>query len=353
MNQPFLPSDLPPVDPLRLWAKAATVRAIAHLRDRTVTEVAHEFYGKGASEIATKAAVSPASTTGWGSATAGQRIGAFLKSLRPRSAAAQLFDRAPRLDMAGVATIGLPGLSGEYPAPAWVGEGEPIPAQKGTLGSVQLGPPKKLAAIAGLTGELVNLSAENAETIIREIMDDAAAKALDASLFSDAAASALRPAGIMNGVTPIAGTAGGGLAALNADLKAIAGAMAAAGVGTSFLLFANPVQAVSISILAPGPYTFEIIPTPALAVGTLVAVQPEAFASGFGDVPTIDIAKSALIHWEDATPAHIGTEGSPNVAAARVTSGFQTDVAALRLILRAAWVVRQSGAVQYVTGATF
>lgn len=348
MNRPFLPSEIKQADPLRDWQRYVTAKAVAGISKRTIPDVAKQFYGDN-TEAVLKAAVGPAMTTDWGGNLAGTRVGSFLQSLRPKSAAAQLLERSPRFDLTGVNSITFPRFSTDFPAPAWVGEGGAIPVFRGSLVTSLLGPPKKLAAMAGLTQELATLSAEDAEQIISAVMQDAAAKALDASMFSNAAASAVRPAGILNGVTAITGTAGGGQAALLADLKAIAAGMSGAGLGGDFLLFMNPVHAVTLGVLATGPQSFEVIQTPALAAGTIIAVHPAAFASGFGAEPEVQIADNAVIHYDDAA-AQISTDGT---VPAPVRSSFQTDTHVLRLILKATWLVRQPGAVQFITGATW
>ncbi len=336
---------------LRDWQRNAVVQALAYLGDETRDIVARKLYGSEGADAVLKASVNPASTTGWGSATAGQRVAAFLSSLRPRSAAAELFDRSLRVDMSGVNTVSLPRGGGSYPEPAWVAEGDPIPAQRGDLASATLGPPGKLAAIAGLTQELRDLSAEDAETIISDIMRDAAARALDSSVFSATAASALRPAGILAGITAKAATAGGGVNALAGDVRSLVQAIHDVGGGADIVLFAAPAQAASYRILAPNS-NLPMINAPSLAAGTVIAIDAAAFASGFSDVPRVDVARDALIHW-DTAPAQIGTAGTPNVVAAPTRSGFQSDIFAIKLVLRGAWSLRLPGAAQFVAGATW
>jgi hypothetical protein len=51
---------------------------------------------------------------------------------------------------------------------------------------------------------------------------------------------------------------------------------------------------------------------------------------------------------EGTTPLAIGTAGSLNVVAAPTRSLWQTDTIALRMILRASWVMRASGHVQVI-----
>jgi hypothetical protein len=185
-------------------------------------------------------------------------------------------------------------------------------------------------------------------------MEDAAAKNLDASIFSTTAASAVRPAGILNGVTGITATAGGGIEAMVSDIGKLFGAIGDAGGGQDVLLFANPRQAVTLLLrAAPGFDTARIVSTNVLAAGTVVAVDAAAFASGFGPKSRIDVSENAAVHIEDTAPMAIGTAGSPNTVAAPVLSAFQTDTHVLRLILQATWVTRLTGAVQFITGATW
>lgn len=340
------------IDPLVDWRRSATVLAVALVGDRDTHQSAKQLYGSEGPGAVLKAAVTPAATDGWGNQLATTRVGAFLQSLRPRSAAAQLIERGTRIDLAGARTVRLPRRAAGYPEPNWVGEGDPIPAQVGVLGSDLLGPPKKIATIAGLTSELRDLSAENAETIIGDLMLDASARALDAGMFSNAPATDIRPAGLLAGVTAITAKAGGGMAAMTGDLVALVGAIHAAGGGSDIVLVAAPTQALMIKLLAGSAFDVPVIVAPNLVAGTVIAIEAGAFVSGFNDVPEIAPSSAAVVHWDD-TPAQIGTDASPDVVAAPVMSGFQTNTHALRLILRAAWVMRQPGTVQFVTGTTW
>jgi hypothetical protein len=97
-------------DPLTDWRRNATVKALAAVADRDTHQIAKHLYGAAGSAIALKAAVNPASTDGWGGELAASRVGAFLKSLRPKSAAAELFARGVRIDLVRTRTIILPRL---------------------------------------------------------------------------------------------------------------------------------------------------------------------------------------------------------------------------------------------------
>jgi hypothetical protein len=352
-RRPFpLPGDIQPPDPLRTFYRGATALAVAHVAgDETIDATIGRLWPRADAAAITRAAVAPASTTGWGAGVAATTIGPFLRSLRPRSAAARLLDEAPRINMAGVTVVNLPRHATNFPEPSFTAEGEPIRAVQGDFTAAPLGPPKKMAFISGLTESLQELSAEDAVAVIRESMEDASARALDSAVFSTAAASAVRPAGILAGLTPITATSGGGAPAMATDVKNLIGALADAGGGTSVMLFANPRQAVMIQLLAGASFNIEVVPTPALAAGTVVAVEVDAIASGFSGLPQVDVSKEATIHWENSAPLHIGSAG-PTVASP-VRSGWQQNLLALRLILRCSWTIRTPGAVQVINSTTW
>jgi hypothetical protein len=347
MTQNYLDRD----EALRHWRRNTVVRALAHLKDRTTTDIAKMLYAQEGPEAVLRAATTPASTTGWGAATVGQRVEAFLEPLRPISAAARLIQVGFRPDLAGVGSVSLPRVQTAWPLPAWVGEGDPIPTYRGDFGSATI-VPRKLAAITAVTGEVESLSVEDAEAVIISLMNDAAARQLDAAMFSTSAATSVAPAGLLNGVTPIAATAGGGIAAMTGDIAKLVGAIHTAGGGTGIVLIAAPQQAVTASILASSSFSLPIITAPNLAAGTVIAIEPRAFASGFSDVPRVEFGREAMIHMDDA-PAQISTAGSPNVVAAPTRSMYQTDAVAIRLVLRVAYGMRAPGLVQFITSATW
>jgi len=356
-SRPFpLPSDLK-TDPMQAYFRAATAIGVAAIRGNvTGGEVAREFWkGSRDLEIIARAASIPATLTAWGSTFATTAVGAFIRSLAPQSAAARLFAAGLEVPLTGgVAQVSLPRNNVPFPEPQFVIEADPFPVRQGDFINAVLGPPRKLGMIVGLTEDLRDHSAETAEAVIRAEMIAACAKALDAAVFSTAAASTARPAGILNGVTPITAATGGGQAALLADMRALIGAIVTAGGGQNIFIFARPDELVAISILAPAATISNVtfVPTPSLTDGSIVAVEAGAIASGFPALPDIDISREALIHF-DTVPQPIGAVGTPNVVAAPTRSLWQTASLALRLILRVAWVVRTPGMVQVVNGATW
>lgn len=353
MNRPFLPSDVPKTDPLRDWRRGFAAKAIGVESNRNVNDVIRSLWPSDEStqERIVKSVASPASLTGWGSQLAGGAGAVFIRSLLGLSAAANLFDAAGLAPMAGAATVTLPLLSSNIGAPTFVAEGDPIPVLQGSFGTSTLGTPKKLAMITALTGELRQRSADEAENIIRFSMEDVTSKRLDQAVFSTTAASPSTPAGLLNGVTAITATAGGGAPAMAKDLANLVGAIADAGGGADIAIYMNPRQAVTAQILGAAALTYPIVPAPTLAPGTIVAIERRGIASGFPALPDIRVDRDATLQF-DTAPGQIATGGAIP-AQARIQSLFQSDLIALRLILRCAWVSMLPGGVQFIPGATW
>jgi hypothetical protein len=95
-----------------------------------------------------------------------------------------------------------------------------------------------------------------------------------------------------------------------------------------------------------------VVPTPALAAGTVAAAEIGAIATGFTGEPQIFPSTQGTLHW-DTSPSAISTPGSPAVVAAPVRSAFQQMHLLLKLIVRCAWCVRGSGFVQVVNNTTW
>lgn len=354
MTRPFpLPSDLPKTDPLRDWRRSFVARAVGIETSQKVDAVVRSLWpsDEAAQARIVRGVTAPASLTAWGAQLAGGAAGVFVRSLQATSAAANLFAAAGLAPMTGASTVALPLLTSNIGAPVFVGEGDPIPVLQGSFGTVTLGTPKKLAMITALTGELRDRSADEAEAIIRFAMDDVASKRLDQAVFSTTAASPTTPAGLLNGVTAIPAATGGGAAAMAKDLSNLVGAIADAGGGADIAIYMNPRQAVTAQIIGAAALTYPIIGAPTIAPGTLIAIERRAIASGFPALPDVQVDRDATLHF-DTAPGQIAVAGAIS-SQARIQSAFQSDLIALRLIFRCAWVSMLPGGVQVVTGATW
>ena len=110
-------------------------------------------------------------------------------------------------------------------AGSFVGEGLPIPVRQGLFTSQTL-TPKKMAVITTWTREIDEHSVPAIEGLLRDAISQDTAISLDSVLLDSNPATVIRPAGILNGVTGLTPTAGGGFNALVGDIKQLSGALA-------------------------------------------------------------------------------------------------------------------------------
>ena len=242
--RPFLPSDLPRVPPGRSFYRAAfaigknALEPIPNMRKGADALAEERWPNDKVAFALTKAATSPALTTSgtWAGSLAPTATADFLGSLVGESAAAKLIDVGMRVDLSGVNSVTIPHRSTNIPAvdTQWVAEGGPFPVKQYTLATSTLGPVRKLASSVVLSREMAEAS--GGEDIFATLLKEDIAASLDASVFSNAAASASRPAGILNGISALTATTGGGSAALAGDLAKLA--VVATNIGSGDVVFA-------------------------------------------------------------------------------------------------------------------
>jgi hypothetical protein len=297
-----------------------------------------------------KAAQSPTSTASYPQLQATT----VLPMLAPASASARLLAAARSLDLAGITSIKLPyiGASGR-PAVVFVAEGAPGPVANLTLSATVLGPTNKLLILAALTREIQQASAGTAEAVISNALAVSAEQSLDAALLGNAAASAIHPAGILAGLTPIPSAAATGAAGVAADLALLAGAIGAAGINPDdMIVVTTPALAVKIRVLSGLRFTNVVLSSSVLAAGTVIGIVPAGLVTGYNGNVTIDASQSALVHFEDTSPADIIGGSSGPVPAFPSKSAFQTDMTVLRVRGDCAWTVHP-GAVASISGAAW
>jgi hypothetical protein len=255
-----------------------------------------------------------------------------------------LIDAGVKLRFDGAAVINIPSRALAPSADfSWVAEASPMPVLQFTLSALQL-KPYKLAASAAASREF--LEGSNGEQVIAALLKEDLAYSLDSTMLSATAGSTARPAGILNGVTGQTATTGGGVTAMNADVKNLFSAISAVGSIDDIALIASPAQAAALA-LQPRSTALKVRSSRALAAGTVVAVDTAG-----APTPRIEASGNAVAHFDDTTPLAVSTAGSPNTVAAPLRSAFQTDCVIIRCILSASWVVR-SGAVAMVTSTTW
>jgi HK97 family phage major capsid protein/HK97 family phage prohead protease len=371
VDEPRKPFAIPAkkVEPLDYIFRALTVKLISHIEKRNEVDVLKQHYGedvttKAVFDTVIKAAVAPADTTtsAWAGALVQTAIGDFFDLLLPQSVYPGLSAKGGRFGFGRNGTVSLPTRSATPTvAGSFVGEGSPIPVRKAGFTSITL-TPKKMAVITTMTREITERSTPAIEQLLRNAIQEDTAVAIDSVLLDANAATTVRPAGLRNAITTAAGTAGGGIAAVVADLKGMLGTLNTATNGNlrSLTFLMNPAQAIALSLTqnAGGDFPFaqeinqnrfqgySVIQSTTVPAGVVIALDAADFFSATGDEPRFDVSDQATLHMEDTTPLAIGTAGAPNTVAAPVQSMFQTDTLALRMILPMNWAMRRAVAVE-------
>jgi hypothetical protein len=353
----LVPEDISNHSHRRALVRAITAQALSTLRRSTpISVLSRAWPGDDAAERAlgmiTRAATSPLKT-GDAPALVTQGVRALAR-LAPRSAALQLFDLAMSVDMSGgLAVVKIPNIS-TVPAAAFVAEGAPAPLVEFDLGGATLGPVRKIVILSAVTRELETASPEAASQIIGRLLAASAEKGIDSVAFGTAAENAAQPAGLLHNVTPLAATAGGGTAAMIADIANLVDAVAVAELDASTLVIvASPAQAVTLALLAGPRFNFPILSTNALPAGTVAAFVPDAIAAAFEGAPEIATSQQVALHFEDVAPLPIGSPGSPSTVASPVRSAFQQDIIAIKCSARLAFVLAAPGGAQVINSVTW
>lgn len=299
--------------------------------------------------VLTRAAAPVATTTdaGFAAEVAQRLVVNFLASLAPLSAAASLIAAGVRLPLGRAVEIKIPVRTGAPSTTvAWIGEGDPIPVRSYAINDNCVLAPRKFGLIAGLTREAVTRA--SGEDVVRQLIREDAAANLDAAYFSTDAGTDTVHAGLLNGVSSLAGYAGGDRTAIETDLAALSDAVSAAGSG-DVMFVASPARVARLRIKAPEiAREVTMLPSLAVAATTIIAVDPVSIAHGAGDSIDIAASREAVVHMsDDPDPIVDGTTADP------VRSMWQTDAVALRLLVDVAFAPRRSGAVAWLESATW
>lgn len=345
-----------------------------------------------------KSQVDPAmtSTTGWAAELVQTDVRGYIDTLKDVSVAAALASRSMLLNFGGYNSITVPRRNplGATPTePAWVSEGSPIPLTQFSFGSEVINR-FKLAAITTMTREVAERASPDLENILRDALREAHAEVLDAALLSTVAAVAnVRPAGLLNGVTPIAGTAGGGEDAVRGDLLALVSAMTSNRLGSRPVLIMNNLDRLSASMMTSplSEYIFRddlnggnlmsipVISSANVPQHTVILVDAAYLATAF-DLPSFDVSDVATVveASADATPPTMAStdagaagtagqvgpgQGIPVAGAGRplgaadagytVRSLWQTYCLGIRMIAPTSWGKLQANIVEFSNDTTW
>ncbi len=333
-------------------AAAAVLRG--HLTGVSPEKVARTLYGKDEQlDILLRAATSPATLTdpAWLGLVGHQVIASqLIQKITALSAAASMIEAGVKVDLAHVASIVIPGRvydpTGET-AGGWIGEGQAIPLRQPGIVPGPVLEPHKLAVLTTYTREMVE--ADSIEEFTTMAIREAAATLLDLRMFSTTPADADGPGGILIGATSVTPTSVAAPWAISSDIGSLVDALARAGGGLEPVLICAPSQAASLRMWKQEGF-FDIFASVALAKGTIIAVERSSFISGLAGLPEFSTSIGSTLHYETTTPTDIVTGG---IVATPVKNLFQTDVVGLRMILRAAWAMRNPAHVAIMEGTSW
>lgn len=362
--------------------RQATVALIAHQERKSVVQVAAERYGHDADlQDVVKSAVNPAQTdvSGWASELVDDSLQGFQDLLRGESIAAGLLANAgTQLQFDGLGSIKIPTRGGADTdlAGGWTGESDAIPVRRGTVSSITISP-YKWGVISTFTKELAMRSTPAIEGLVRQfILQDTGTK-LDNDFFGTAAAvSAVRPAGMLNGVTGTAGSAASTLAEkINADLIALVSPILAAKMGRRLRILMNPVNAFAIAnVQVSGEFLYraeinagrlgmyDVVTSHNVPADELWCIDMNEVAWAPG-TPTFSVSDTATIVEidDDGVAPTMGADETPRTPsgtvgdAARDTvnnppirSLFQTESVAVKMVQYLSWHKMRSGCVNKV-----
>lgn len=332
--------------------------------------------------VVSKAATPPAMTNvaGWAAELVREGYNAFMDALAVESIIPQL--PLARFEFDGYGKIHIPARASTYPtdpnlAAAFRAEGAPIRVGRTQLTSKVM-TPKSMGVIGTFTKELLRRSTPNIEEAIRNWMLQDTALALDTAFLDAVAGTAIRPAGIRNGLAAgdTAASSGATGDKILADLSARLKAMSGKGLGRRPVWVMNTANAWQVKLATtptglpqfPGAQQGTLVGIPLVEstnvpidVVFLVDAAEIAFAGG---APSFEGTDVATIHEESGDPntdevtgatvlpIATGAAGAA-VVATPVRSLFQTHSAAVKALWEVDWTVMRAGAVQTITGVAW
>lgn len=212
---------------------------------KSALDVAKERgFGDEVQDLVTKATLGTTTDSGFAASlvTENRLVGEFVDMLR----AATVFDQLTGFRNVPFNSKIPSQLTGGQAQ--WVGEGAPKPLTNPTYGEVEI-KEHKLAAITVYTQELMRRSDPAVDILVRDDLIEASKTLIDNTFLDAGAATAVRPAGLLNGITATANT---GTTAENyeADLLALVNSFVTANLsldGAYFIM--SETRAAQISLL--------------------------------------------------------------------------------------------------------
>jgi hypothetical protein len=276
------------------------------------------------------------------------------RSITPSAAIWKLLshDAVLKISLRGIHQVSVPYFASLSAPPVFVAEGAPAPAFNENYVKVALGPVKKILALTALSEELQEASPQDVSAIISNVLSNAVSRVIDVIAFDANAATAVRPAGLLNGL--VATTAASGTSKwenVQNDLANLIGAIGDANVDPSDAIFVtHPFNAALISARG-ADLDNDVLMSIGVPRGTVICLSPVGLAAGLEGVPTVEVSKEATWQAADTNPQDIvGTGGA--VAPGPVVSAYQKRVFAIRVRGRVAFAAAP-GAVSFIQSANW
>lgn len=289
-------------------------------------------------------------------------MGDFIEYLRAQTLVGRMTFRGVPFN------VRIPGQNGGTTG-YWVGQGKAKPVSKASFNATTI-PYTKIAGIAVLTQELIRFSDPAAERLVRDDLGRAVTERADSDLFDPdvAAVSNVNPAGLLNGVAPVAGPSSTDPDDIRCALMRLWAPWDATYLGSRPAYVTTPAVARFLAFRrdALGNPAFPgMTPTGGMLDGVpvftsqyiannggsggaplILVDQDEIFLADDGGV-TLDYSTEASIEMTDA-PA--GAAGTPTASSVNLVSMFQTNSVALRAERFIWWGPRRTGAIQWIDG---
>ena len=294
-----------------------------------------------------RAATAPATITNT-PALAATIVADVIATIGPQSAGAKPLRSGLQLTFDRYATISIPSVQAQASQASFVGEGVPTPIHNLATAAAAL-VPRKIGTGVVLTRE--TLESSNSQAIVTDVLMRSVALALDSALFDAVAADAIRPAGLRAGIAALTAVASAVPDdAMIADLTATGGAVSALGADPIFIV--APPRAIEIQLRARREFPYQVLLSPALAAGDVIAVSPIGLASVLATIPRIETRKAGTLHLEDTAPLPISS-GSPGTVASPTRELWQTDCVAITIGFDVDWCKRDPRACAWTTATAW
>lgn len=272
-----------------------------------------------------------------------------------------VFDRLPLREVPS--NVSIKGQDGAFTG-YWVGQSKGIPMSQGSASAASTAP-LKVAALTVVSNELIRDSSPAALTIIGDSLRQAIAQTVDTKFFSaDAASAGVSPAGILNGVSAT-NTNGGDADSIRTDIKALFAPFITAKNASGFVWVMQSTTALALSLMqnalgqtafpgvTPQGGTFLGYPVYVgdnVGSGDVILLQPREIWK-IGDLG-VQFSTSTEAMIEQATdPA--GATDTPVAAANYMTSMFQEESTAIKVVRPINFGKRRASAVAYVGDAAW